>query len=312
MLTAAIRDLHRNNPGRFLTDVDTPCQQLWENNPNITKLKWHKEGNKHVADEPSLEFIQAEYGGDYAASIHKSNGGAWHFIHAMAQDLEKKLGVRIPITALAGDIVLSKEEKGWMSQVEETGEKRPFWIIVAGGKTDFTCKWWSPAWYQQVVDHFKDKLLFVQCGEMGHNHQPLSGVLNLVGKTDIRQFVRLVHHSSGILCPVTLAMHLAAAVEDRRGRMLCRPCVVIAGGREPPQWEFYPFHRFLHTMGSLPCCREKACWKSRCQKIGDGDKKDTEDLCERPVKIDGVNYPECMLRIKPDDVIRGIESYGTA
>ena len=33
MLTAAVRDLHRSNPGRFVTDVRTPCGHLWENNP---------------------------------------------------------------------------------------------------------------------------------------------------------------------------------------------------------------------------------------------------------------------------------------
>ena len=38
MLTAAVRDLHRRYPGRFLTDVRTSASQLWENNPYITKL----------------------------------------------------------------------------------------------------------------------------------------------------------------------------------------------------------------------------------------------------------------------------------
>jgi hypothetical protein len=38
MLTAAVRDLHRCQPGRFLTDVRTPCPALWENNPFLTSL----------------------------------------------------------------------------------------------------------------------------------------------------------------------------------------------------------------------------------------------------------------------------------
>lgn len=32
-LTAAVRDLHRTHPGRYLTDVRTPFQALWEHNP---------------------------------------------------------------------------------------------------------------------------------------------------------------------------------------------------------------------------------------------------------------------------------------
>jgi hypothetical protein len=38
MLTAAVRDLHACYPGRFLTDVQTTCPELWENNPHVTPL----------------------------------------------------------------------------------------------------------------------------------------------------------------------------------------------------------------------------------------------------------------------------------
>ena len=98
-----------------------------------------------------------------------------------------------------------------MSQVEELGFRGRFWIMMAGGKFDFTAKWWNPAWYQRVVDHFRGRIQFVQCGEAQHWHPQLDGVINLVGKTDIRQFVRLMYHADGVVCPVTFAMHLAAA-----------------------------------------------------------------------------------------------------
>jgi len=35
-LTAAVRDLHLSHPKQFITDVRTPCGQLWENNPYLT------------------------------------------------------------------------------------------------------------------------------------------------------------------------------------------------------------------------------------------------------------------------------------
>jgi len=129
--------------------------------------------------------------------------------------LEQKLGVRIPATEFKGDIHLAPQEKRWMSQVEELGFRGRFWIMMAGGKFDFTAKWWNPAWYQRVVDHFRGRIQFVQCGEAQHWHPQLDGVINLVGKTDIRQFVRLMYHADGVVCPVTFAMHLAAAVETR-------------------------------------------------------------------------------------------------
>ena len=66
-----------------------------------------------------------------------------------------------------------------MSQVQEiTGEPVPFWIIVAGGKNDFTIKWWDHARWQQIVDHFRDRIFFVQVGEAHHVHPPLRGVLD--------------------------------------------------------------------------------------------------------------------------------------
>ena len=199
-------------------------------------------------------------------------------------------------------------EKGWYSQVYEiVGVDIPFWIIVAGGKYDYTIKWWDSNRFQDVVDHFKGKILFVQVGETkNHFHPPLEGVIDLRGKTDLRQLVRLVYHSSGVLCPVTLMMHLAAAVETKTNSPPLRTCVVVAGGREPPHWEAYPHHQFLHTVGALPCCEKGGCWKSRTIPIGDGDGKDLpKNLC-----VDVVDeLPRCMDMIRSEQVIRAIELY---
>ena len=182
--------------------------------------------------------------------------------------------------------------------------------MVAGGKYDFTAKWWNPAAYQAVVDHFRDRVQFVQCGEQGHWHPPLTGVANLIGRTNAREFIRLMYWADGVICPVTFAMHLAAAVEMPPDRQPRRPCVVIAGGREPTQWEAYPHHQYLSTVGMLSCCADGGCWKSRCQKVGDGDPKDAREICEQPVSIsEGLVIPRCLDMITADDVIRRIEMY---
>jgi hypothetical protein len=63
--------------------------------------------------------------------------------------------------------------------------------------------------------------------------------------------------------------------------------VVVAGGREPVQWEAYPTHQFLHTVGLLPCCAGGGCWRSRTVPLGDGEGHDHADrLCLRVVKIE--------------------------
>ena len=293
MLTAAVRDLHRSYPGQFLTDVRTSCPALWENNPWLTPL------NEHADD---VEIIECQY-----PLIHSSNTAPYHFIHGFIEFLNVCLGLRIRPTEFKGDIHISPMERSWISQAEEIiGRNLPFWIIATGGKFDFTAKWWDPARFQQVVDHFLGKILFIQVGEDGHYHPPLNGVVNLVGKTDLRQLVRLVYHAQGIVTPVSLLMHLAAAVEVRNGDPKNRPCVVVAGGREPSHWEAYPHHQFIHTNGSLPCCDNGGCWKSRVLPLGDGDEKDRpENLC---VDVVG-KLPHCMDMIKPADVIRRIETY---
>lgn len=297
MLTAAVRDLHLSHPGRFATDVDTTARALWENNPYITKLD---------RDDPDIQIIECHY-----PLIHKSNEGPWHFIHGFTQHLEGVLGIHIKPTLFRGDIHLTAEEKNWIPQVEEFGLRDPYWIVVAGGKRDFTAKIWSRTRWQEVVQRLSPRLKLVQVGEAGHDHPDLDYVLDLRGKTDIRQLVRLMYHADGVICPVTFAMHLATAVPTKPGRPKNRPCVVIAGGREPPQWEAYPHHQYLHTNGMLPCSDNGGCWVSRVVKLNDGQLGDNS-LCHFPVpEPSGQVIPKCLSMISVDRVVQAVEGYAT-
>jgi ADP-heptose:LPS heptosyltransferase len=293
MLTAAIRDLHRAYPGRFLTDVRTSCPALWEHNPHLTALQKERRDVRSMVCHYPL--------------IHRCNAAPYHFIHGFIEYLNDELGLRIRPTEFRGDIYLSDEEKARPGPVEQAlGEPAPYWIVAAGGKYDYTIKWWHRRRWQEVVDHFKSRLLFVQVGENGHYHPPLKHVLDLRGKTTLRDLVRLVYHTDGIICPVTLHMHLAAAVPLPPGRKRLRHCVVIAGGREPAHWEQYPGHRFLQTIGALDCCATGGCWKSRTVPLGDGSKLDHPDaLCK---DVTGLGIPRCMEMITAGQVITACET----
>lgn len=294
MLTAAVRDLQAAEPGKWHIDVRTSAPALWEQNPFLTPLEERAAG---------VETLDMHY-----PLIHQSNQRPYHFLHGYTQYLETCLKVPIPVTRFQGEVYLRDQERDAPFRPAH-GPPLPerYWVIMAGGKSDFTAKWWNPASYQAVVDHFQGRLSFVQCGEAGHWHPPLQGVTNLVGKTSLREFVWLMHRAEGVVCPVTFAMHLAAAVPTHNGHPN-RACVVIAGGREPPHWEAYPQHQYLHTIGQLDCCATGGCWKSRCQPIGDGDEKDRRDRCERPVAVrEGLVIPQCQELIQPDDVIRAME-----
>lgn len=293
MLTAAVRDLHQCYPDRFLTDVRTPCPALWENNPYLTPLDEH---------DPEVQVINCDY-----PLVHRSNDAPLHFIHGFVEFLNSRLDLACAATAFKGDIHISDLEKSWHSALHEIlGTDVPFWLIVSGGKHDFTAKWWDPRRTQEVVDAFRGRILFVHVGEAHHYHPPLNGVIDLRGRTDLRQLVRLMYHSQGVLTIVNLLMHLAAAVEVKGGRPRHRPCVVVAGGREPSQWEAYPHHQYIHTNGALPCCEHGGCWKSRVRPLGDSADADRpESMC---VDVVG-DLPRCLDMITAADVIRRIELY---
>jgi ADP-heptose:LPS heptosyltransferase len=293
MLTAAVRDLHACHPGEFRTDVRTSCPDLWNHNPYLTRLE---EGG------PNVRLLQCHY-----PLIHVSNATPAHFLWGFPDYLNQQLGTRIRPGAFRADIHLSVEEKARPSLVtKQVGLDVPYWIIVAGGKYDYTIKWWHFRRYQAVVDYFRGRIQFVQVGEQGHFHPPLDGVICLRGKTTLRELIHLVYHAAGVLCPVTCLMHLAAAVETRPDRPAPRPCVVVAGGRESPHWEAYPHHQFIHTVGALRCCATGGCWRARTVPLGDGDEKDGADKVCSDV-VDGL--PHCMDMIQPEDVIRRITWY---
>jgi hypothetical protein len=100
-------------------------------------------------------------------------------------------------------------------------------------------------------------------------------------------------------------MHLSAAVSTRSGEYQ-RSTVVVAGGREPPHWEAYPHHQYLHTAGALPCCANGGCWRARTLFLGDGAPYDRPArLC---VDVAG-KMPRCMHMIRSSDVIEAINRY---
>jgi ADP-heptose:LPS heptosyltransferase len=291
MMTAAVRDLHRCYPGEFITDVRTGYPELWENNPCLTPL---------ADDGRDVKILECKY-----PLIDDSNHLPYHCLHGYVHFLNEKLGLQIRPTEFKGDIHLSEQEKAWYSQVHEvTGAEIPFWIVAAGGKYDITIKWWATERYQKVVDRFRGRIQFVQIGNESDHHPKLEGVIDLRGQTNLRELVRLVYHSQGVLCGVTSLMHLAAAVPTKDGSR--RACVVVAGGREPAHWEAYPDHQFIHTNGALPCCAEGGCWRDRTAPLNDGDERDKpENLC---VDVKG-RLPRCMWMITPGEVIRRTKAY---
>jgi ADP-heptose:LPS heptosyltransferase len=300
MLSHALKSLHETYPGRFITDVRVTCRDIFEGNPFITILR---------EEDFDVRVINCEY-----PTIDQSNQSPVQFITSFTTDLSNKLKLPIWPTEFQGVIYIRDEEKGWFSQVREIlNEDVPYWCIAASHKSDFTAKAWAFDRYQEVVDRFPD-VWFVQVGEAspGHIHANLKGknLINLVGKTNIRQMIRLVYNSFGTISPVTFLHHLAVAVPPHpRFNRKSRASIVISGGREPVTWQQASNQQFLHTCGMLDCCDHGGCWKSRVVALGDGDSKDDE-LCIYPIQLGtGQWVSKCMNMITTDDVSRLIEKY---
>jgi ADP-heptose:LPS heptosyltransferase len=286
IMTGAIECLHEQHPQRYLTDVRTSCDAIFENSPRITRLK------SGVPDVREIEM--------HCPLIHLSDRRPVHFLEAYVDYLAEQLEVKLTLTTNRPHLYLSKREKSWISQVHEiTGAPGKYWIVNAGTKQDYTCKGWGHSNYQQVIDELHGRIQFVQVGEKHHLHKPLRNVINLIGRTDARQLIRLCWHAQGALGPITFIQHIFGAFE--------KPYVALSGGREPVMWEYYPTQTTLDTVGKLPCCQYGGCWRSRVVPLGDGDPKD-KHLCERPVYGDEV-VPKCMAMIQPRDAVRAILSY---
>ena len=290
MLTAAVRDLKAAYPS-IRVGVDTTTIELWHNNPNID---WTV--NKHNADRA----MEMEY-----PLIHQSDRLPYHFVHAFRKELELQLGLRIPQGPFKGDIYLSPDERRPLMLL---GNIKNYWIMDAGFKNDYTLKFWGHSRFCKVVELLKDKVTFVQVGltEPTHKHAPIPGAIDLVGKTNVREFIRLMYHASGVLTPVSFPMHLSAAVPTPDGRL--RPCIVLNGGREPPSWVQYPGHIFLQNVGMLDCCRSGGCWRSRGKRLGDGASSDFS-ICAHPIMDGDDAVGKCMAMIEPEYVAKLIEMY---
>ena len=291
LLTGAVRDLQLAYPNQFQIEVQTTCPELWWANPYIQPRDENEAGAEIIPCTIPL--------------VSAANQLPAHVLHGFPDFLSARLGHPIAPLEFRGDIHLSKRELAANSPIIPfVGKTAPYWLILGGGKHDITIKWWSHSRYQSVVDHFRGRLLFAQLGRIGDHHPRLNGTLDLRGRTSLRELVQWVRHAQGVVCGVTGLMHLAAAVPRVDPSQGVLPCVIVAGGREPVQWESYPGHQFLHTIGALDCCATGGCWRSRTKPLRDGSPHD--DPARLCVDVRG-GLPRCMKMIGAQDVIAHIE-----
>jgi len=303
MLTSLVRDLRLTYGDRYEVDVRTNFPALWRHNPHLTPLQ----------KGPGVEDIDLQRKAYLPALAAVQRGERIHFVRAFHRTFRELTGVPVPLLYPRPDFHLSEEEKA----TPLVGGR--YWIVVPGGKDDTTCKFWSQARWQELVDRLRPwGLRFVQEGATKKRciHPPLRNVLNLVGMTSVRDLMRNIYHAEGVVCGVTSMMHIAAGFE--------KPCVVLAGGREEPWWEEYSNdwqafgpscgpvrvpHRYLHTLGQMACCQKRGCWRCRVVPLRDGSARYNEKLCLMPVRTPTQILPRCMQAVEVDHVVEAVFWY---
>jgi len=295
MMTCAIRSLHLAHPEKFYTDTRTPCQEIFFNNPYITplncgdqtkELQIIEELKKDLNREEPIEHNGVKYLIAHYPEIHRSGTTGAHFSDGHRLFLEQQLKLKIPATGMNPDIFLHETELKSTNPLHKFSDYRGrYWVINAGIKNDYTLKWYDH--YQEVVDLMKNKVQFVQIGQTQHNHPALNGVIDMRGKTNLRQLFRLMYDADGAVSCVSLPMVVMAAFK--------KPCVVVSGAREGVRWQINPDHAFLHRNGMMSCATYDGCWKSKL------------DECVNRHKQTG--QPMCMELIQPEEICRAIELY---
>lgn len=276
----AIESLHIQFPNQFLTDVKTTAGELWHYNPKIHKL-----------NPKECETIQAQY-----PLINKSNEVLMHFGEAFCRFLGEKLNINLTLQVNRPYLFLSPQEKQkqWFS--------KPYGIVNCGYKNDYTTKHIGYHQAQEAINAFPN-LLWVQIGSKEHNHRKLVGnnVVDMVGKTSIRDVLSLVNGSVVGFGPCSLLHHVYAGLNK------ANKFVMILGGREPKFWEAYPGETVLDTFGQMECCSTNACWKSRIVPLKDKDNKNSS-LCSFPVLDKDEWVAGCMKKIGHEGIIRALKN----
>jgi hypothetical protein len=281
VLSAFISDLKAHYGDELKIDVRTNHPEVFAYSPHLTPL----------SDEHA-QIVTL----DYQPYLHEARKGpGFHFTRAFHLAFGDMTGMHVPYKRGRPELFLSEREK---SSLIVDGD---YWVVFAGGKRDTPVKIWESQRYQQTVNHLLEcNIHCVQVGNHGDIHPSLQNVIDLRGKTDVRQLFRLIHASRGVICPITSGMHIAAAFD--------KPAVVIAGGREEPRWEAYPGHIFLTTVGGLPCCLERGCW---AQLVVPDPQRPNDPVCSRLApRPEGLPpVPECMSMIDAEIVTKSVLYY---
>lgn len=284
-------------PGDWLM-LTAACESIWRDHPYYRFRFGGCEELARGAPWSCLCNPQQTVKVCYGDAINRSSQTDVRFLPAFYEDLRDKLGLTGHIKVNQPHLYLSPWEMQLPRQVE--GD---YVVINAGYKTAQEVKHWGHANYQAVADWIMRELglTVVQIGRSADRHRPLTGAVNLIDQTDLRQFVRLAYYAKLGIGPESFVHHVFASHFHTPGRTADRqaiPFVCLASGWNPKGWASYNSEVYLSRQGQLACCpRSQGCWRS------------TMATCEHPEPLGDEQIPRCLKMIETADVIRAIKDY---
>jgi len=280
VFTNLIQEFGRTVNGNGIRfDVLTPYPEITYYNPYLTRLP--KNQSIEVLDFTNIDLeMYRKSGKHYSTAFIEALNEYW---------LKDKF--RVEQSSIYPSIYMTPEEKNCKEKIlAKYGIEDNYWLINCGNKIDIPLKAYPNHSWGSVISGLKTKgIQLVQVGSHNDFHMPLEGVKSLIGKTEnLRDFLNLCQFADGAITPISALMHIMAAFR--------KPTVVLAGGRETPNWEMYSDHRFFSSVGILDCCKHSGCWHSKREE------------CTSMVG-DVSRYPLCMVLIRPEIIVDSVLLY---
>lgn len=242
---------------------------LFVNNPVIKRVVIKNNGY-HAASDPTIEKFLDRYGPKTIIPSYTQRDSA------LDQDrIPEKHIVKIMCDVANVDYPKEIKPFFYLSKKEITrGKLFENQICIQssgkGARNYMANKDWIISYYDDVVSGLKQHYNIVQ---LGSKHDPkISGVIDLRGKTSIRETAAILHCSEFFIGTVGFLMHLSSSVN-------CKS-IIIYGGRESPDQTGYK--KNINLYAQTDCA---PCWSwNRC-----------------------ANDKECMRIITPKDVLNAVE-----
>ncbi|CAN5658193.1 hypothetical protein BH09VER1_BH09VER1_00170 [soil metagenome] len=236
LCTAVARELKRRD--RRSITLLSRYGELFENNPDIDRVRWISSQSVgrlrrwgHPCHVPNFSHYDEENDRDIFLPEH------------LITTMCRLCGMTGPID-IRPYLFLRPEEKAKGRLFEQQI------AIQSGGLQLLPLKSWFADRYQTVSNELGQTYTMVQLGQK--EDPPLAGVVDLRGKTTLRESAAILANSLVFVGQVGFLMHLARAVD-------CRSAIVY-GGREDPLVSGYTANENL--IGRVECA---PCWRrNRC------------------------------------------------